>query len=352
MSTRRPRGPTVLCAGYVTLDLVARDIGSGDLWQSIGGTCGNVSAFAVALGARVTILTRVGHDRRGRYLLARLRAADVDVSNVECISNLRTPGVVEFLRTDRFGGHRFSFLCPVCDTRLPKATVVSTRQAKEVSERIEDFDAFFFDRASSATIKIAEVARDAGLLVIFEPTTVPRTDAAERAAAISDIVKVSKQPTNRMGVWRPRPGASTRFIIETLGSLGARLRSRKKDRWGDWRLFPCTPQTRVYDAAGAGDWLTAGLIASLLSKPCAPTEHDVHSAIEYGQRLSALSLWFDGAQGALAALGSSTIRKIASENSPIGIPPDVIGLPPQRNHPKPQKADWCELCLTELSVAS
>ena len=352
MPARRRRDPRVLSAGYVTLDLVARDIGSGDLWQSIGGTCGNVSAFASALGARVTILTRVGHDRRGRYLLASLRAADVDVSDVECISDLRTPGVVEFLRTDELGGHRFAFLCPVCGTKLPKATVVSTRQARAMSERVEEFDAFFFDRASSATIRLAEAARDAGLLVVFEPTTVPRTDAAERAAAISDIVKVSKQPSNRMGAWRPRPGASTRFIIETLGSLGTRLRSRKKDRWGDWRLVPCTPQTRVYDAAGAGDWLTAGLLASLLSQPCTPTEYAVHAAIEYGQRLSGLSLWFDGAQGALTALGSATIKQIASENSPIGVPPDVIGLPPQRNHREPQMAGCCELCLTELSAAS
>ena len=183
MPARRRRDPRVLSAGYVTLDLVARDIGSGDLWQSIGGTCGNVSAFASALGARVTILTRVGHDRRGRYLLASLRAADVDVSDVECISDLRTPGVVEFLRTDEFGGHRFAFLCPVCGTKLPKATVVSTRQARAMSERVEEFDAFFFDRASSATIRLAEAARDAGLLVVFEPTTVPRTDAARAGSS-------------------------------------------------------------------------------------------------------------------------------------------------------------------------
>ena len=61
--------PRLLMAGYVTLDLIVRDLDEQDYWQSAGGTCGNVSVFSSALGADVSLLARVGEDQRGRLLL-------------------------------------------------------------------------------------------------------------------------------------------------------------------------------------------------------------------------------------------------------------------------------------------
>ena len=201
-----------------------------------------------------------------------------------------------------------------------------------------------------ATVRLAEAARDAGLLVIFEPTTVPRTDLAEQAAAISDIVKVSQQPNNVMDAWRPTRGASTQFIVETLGSGGTRFRSRLHHRWCAWRELPCVAQSNVRDTAGAGDWLTAGVITRLLSEPVALTAEAIQSAIEYGQRLSSISLSFDGAQGALTALGAATIRQIASNTSLTAVPPQLPTLPLPRKDKSRRPADYCELCLTEVAA--
>ena len=351
MPIRSRRQLRLLSAGYLTLDLVVRDLGARDYWQSVGGTCGNVAAFASALGADVTILGRVGYDRRGLELLTKLSSAGVDVAHVERISRVCTPGVVEFIRTDMGSTHRFEYRCPVCDTQLPKAAVVSKRQAKIEAERIDEFDAFFFDRAAPGTVHLARAARDAGLLVIFEPTTVPRTDLAERAATTSDIVKVSQQPSNSMGDWRPNRGATTRFIVETLGSGGTRFRARSQHRWRAWRELPCVAQSNVRDTAGAGDWLTAGVITRLLSEPNTLTDDAMQSAIEYGQRLSAISLSFDGAQGALSVLGAATIRQIASSNSPIEIPRQFprLRLPLRESAARP--AGYCELCLTKVAAS-
>lgn len=349
MLPRSRRKAQLLGAGYLTLDLVVRDLNTRDYWQSIGGTCGNVSTFASALGANVTVLARVGRDRRGDLLLSSLEAMGIDVAHIERSARLNSPGVVQLARTDIGRTHRFAFRCPVCEASLPKTSVVSKQQAENEAKRIDEFDAFFFDRATLATVSLAEAARNVGLLVIFEPTTVPRTALANQAAALSDIVKVSQQPNNGMDAWRPTQGASTRFIVETLGSRGVRFRSRFQNRWCTWREMPCVAQSNIRDTAGAGDWLTAGMITCLLSVPSSLTSDDMHSSIEYGQRLSSLSLSFDGAQGALTTLGAQAIRLFANSTLPIEFPPEVATHPLLPRPKTPQAHGYCELCLTEVA---
>ena len=349
MSRRSGQRPQLLTAGYLTLDLIVRDLGARDYWDAAGGTCGNVSVFASALGADVSILARVGEDRRGQRLLGNLTAAGVDTARVERVARLRTPGIVELVRSTREGAHRFAFRCPVCETQLPKAAVVSKQEVEIEVKYIDRFDAFFFDRATSATVRLAEAAREAGLLVMFEPTSIPRTVWAERAAALSDIVKVSGQSGDRMGAWRPTKGASTQFIIETFGGRGARVRGRSPHGWGAWQELPAAAQSCIRDTAGAGDWLTAGLITSLLPHTDAIAIDTMRASIEYGQRLSAISLAFDGPNGALTALGALVIEQVARDTSPIQVP-SPLSRParPQRNR-APRASDYCELCLTETS---
>ena len=342
----------LLAAGYLTLDLIVRDVGTGDYWQAIGGTCGNVTSFTSALGLDVTILARIGEDARGQLLLHSLKAARVGASQVERVPHLSTPAVVELVRGGADGSHRFRFECPRCEARLPKSAVVSMRRAEEAIKSISEFDAFFFDRATSATIRLAEAARDAGLLVVFEPTAVPRTAAAERAAAASDILKVSEQPKDAMGAWRPSRGASTRFIVETLGSRGLRFRARTPHGWRTWKKAPAVEQSQIRDTAGAGDWLTAGLLAALVGESASLDVDIVGAALEYGQRLSAISLRFDGPSGTLAALGAPTIRRIASGGGPIQLPADLSTFAPEQRNQPSAPAGHCDLCLTKAGSGS
>lgn len=347
MSKRSNERPRLLTAGYVTLDIIVRDLGAHDYWHAAGGTCGNVSVFASALGMDVSILARIGEDQRGQRLLGGLTAAGVDTDRIEQLACLCTLGVVELVRGTSEGGHRFTFRCPVCGTQLPKAAVVSKRQADMEVKCINEFDAFFFDRATSATMRLAEAARQAGLLVVFEPTSIPRTAWAERAVALNDIVKISQRPGHRRGTWQPTRNESTQFIVETLGALGTGVRSRSPRGWGAWNELPADLQSHIRDTAGAGDWLTAGLITSLLSQPDTLTIDTVRAAIEYGQRLSAISLAFDGPSGALTALGASIIEQIARSTLPIQVP-SLLGRPaqPPQGSRTPWLAHYCELCLT------
>ena len=42
MSKRSNERPRLLTAGYVTLDIIVRDLRAHDYWHAAGGTCGNV----------------------------------------------------------------------------------------------------------------------------------------------------------------------------------------------------------------------------------------------------------------------------------------------------------------------
>ena len=339
--------PRLLTAGYLTLDLIVRDLDKRHYWQSAGGTCGNVSVFASALGADVSVLARVGEDHRGRLLLDYLNNEGIDTSGVERIEELCTPGIVEHIYGASEGTHRFSYRCPVCETQLPKHAVVSWRRAKVEAKCIDRFDSFFFDRATPATLHLAEAARKAGLLVMFEPPRIPRTDIAKRAAAFSDIIKVSPRKSNRGRVWDLNNDASTRFIIETLGASGVRVKTRTLHGWDEWREFPAIPQSHISDTAGAGDWLTAGLLTSLPCRPGLIGSDTMLASIQYGQKLSAISLAFDGPGGALAALDAPTIKETAKGVSPILFPSETCVREPQiRRNANLQMASHCELCLT------
>ena len=271
----------------------------------------------------------------------------MNVGSVECLPGLSTPGIVELIQCTPEGEHRFTHRCPLCSTQLPKQAVVSKRRADIEAETIDQFDAFFFDRATLATLRLAAAARDAGLLIMFEPPSVPRTAQARHAAALSDIVKVSRRPGNRGREWDLSPGESTRFIIETLGPAGSRFRYSSLQGWSDWREIPSILPARIKDTAGAGDWMTAGLLTSLMQQLNAISPDPMIASIEFGQRLSATSIGFDGPKGALTALGARTIRDVAGGAAPIVFANDNQTYPSPKIDHEEARHSYCRLCLTD-----
>ena len=343
------RRPRLLTAGYVTLDLIVRDLATKDFWHSAGGTCSNVAIFAAALGADVSLLGRVGKDRRGQQVVTDFSKGGVGVADVENVPALSTPAIVEIIERTPKGNHRFTHQCPVCGTQLPKQAVVSKRKADIVAQSIDQFDGFFFDRATPATVRLAAAAREANLLVFFEPQSVPRTAMAKQAAELSDIVKISR-PTNLRGKhWNLNAQASTQFVIETLGASGARFRASSRRGWDEWCEMPAVPPALIRDTAGAGDWMTAGLLISLLPQRDVNNPGLLQTAIKFAQRLSSISIAFNGPQGALTALGASTIEQTANSADPIPIPHCVEAHAKQQASCPDPSFHYCELCLTEHS---
>jgi 5-dehydro-2-deoxygluconokinase len=86
----------LLTIGRVSVDLYADAAGAGftgpqRFEKSIGGTATNVAVAAARLGHRSAVLTKVGADPFGDYVIAKLRSFGVDTRFVGRHDTLRTP---------------------------------------------------------------------------------------------------------------------------------------------------------------------------------------------------------------------------------------------------------------------
>jgi len=89
-------GLELLTVGRVSVDLYADEAGAGfadeqHFAKSIGGTATNVAVAAARLGHRSAVLTKVGDDPFGDYVVAKLKAFGVDTTHVGRHPTLRTP---------------------------------------------------------------------------------------------------------------------------------------------------------------------------------------------------------------------------------------------------------------------
>ena len=91
-----PRDLELLTIGRVSVDLYADAPGAGftdaqRFEKSIGGTATNVAVAAARLGHRTAVLTKVGDDPFGDYVLVKLASFGVDTAFVGRHPTLRTP---------------------------------------------------------------------------------------------------------------------------------------------------------------------------------------------------------------------------------------------------------------------
>lgn len=91
-----PVGLELLTIGRVSVDLYSDAPGAGftdaqRFEKSIGGTATNVAVAAARLGHRSAVLTKVGDDPFGDYVVAKLASFGVDTTYVGRHSTLRTP---------------------------------------------------------------------------------------------------------------------------------------------------------------------------------------------------------------------------------------------------------------------
>lgn len=90
------RGLELLTVGRISVDLYADAAGAGfedeqRFVKSIGGSPTNVAVAAARLGHRAAVLTKVGADPFGDYVVAKLAALGVDTAHVGRNQQLATP---------------------------------------------------------------------------------------------------------------------------------------------------------------------------------------------------------------------------------------------------------------------
>ncbi|HTR52419.1 MAG TPA: PfkB family carbohydrate kinase [Kofleriaceae bacterium] len=317
----------VLCAGYAALDLISYE---ERLTHRAGGTAANVAANLAFLGWKARLAGVLGADAAGRAIVRDLEESEVNVDDVELRSG-GTPLVVHEIRAN---GHRFYFHCPECGRRFPKYRPLDEPTARSLAERLEP-DLFFFDRASKATAILAEELRKKGTIVMFEPSTNGRE--FERCFEAADIFKYSSERASAIAELRSQ--TKPKLEIVTDGKRGVRATFANESI-----LLPAF-QVEVVDAAGAGDWTTAGLVWRLLDHdPEAWSETTVRTALRDAQALAAINCVYPGARAAAEHLTKAEMlavaRKLIADQSPVF----THAQPPRRTR---SRATGCSSCLAD-----
>jgi fructokinase len=318
--------PVCIGTGLVALDVVI----NGDpnsppkLWT--GGSCGNVLTILSYLGWKSYPLARLRDDVAAEELLKDLERWKVRTILISRNDSGSTPIIIEKIGTNRSGiaWHRFEWVCPNCGSWFPRYKPVLARDIGQISMRIPQSQVFYFDRVVRSSIELAKMNKSKGALIVFEPSGINDKKLFYECLDVADIVKFSHERLGHAQELIER--INVPLEIETLGAGGLRYRidgNGKRSR--KWKTMRSYPVVNLKDAAGAGDWCSAGIIHLLGSAGRKGFEKadakDIDAALSFGQALAALNCYYEGARGSMYSTSKrkfkTLIRGIWNGTSPL-----------------------------------
>lgn len=315
-----PRGERldVLAFGEVIVDffpeaqgIPLRDAERFD--RHLGGAPANVAVGLARLGVRAGLMTLVGADVFGDFLIARLEHEGVDTAGVGTHSTARTG--ITFVAVGPHGERSFLFYRhPSADQLITDSEVDPAVIARA---RVFHFGSSTLARepARAATFKALAAARAAGCIISCDPNLRPHlwTDPALAGPLLretlvgTDIVKLSDDELEPVtGTTDVEAGAralrslGVGLAIITLGERGCYY-----DGAAAGVGWVRSPPIEVVDTTGAGDGFVAGLLTSLLpflgaeSRPATLSRSCVNQACTLGNRVAARVISRFGATAAL-----------------------------------------------------
>jgi fructokinase len=303
--------------GFIVLDVIRNSVGgSATEKRFAGGSCGNVLSILAYFGWDANAVGRIGDDHAGRELVADLGKWGVVTKLLKVEAGRGTPIVVQENYLDRRGRprHRFSRACPVCGATLPAYRPLLTTEAASIAAKLPSHSVFYFDRVAPGTLELAQRSRANGALVVFEPSGIKDERLFAECLKSSHVVKYSNDRI--VGIHDVVTKAKVPIEIETLGAKGLRLRVRTNGRAGSWQDLPAFSPPELRDAAGSGDWTTAGLIHGLMTggasvEKLVTNADAVVGAARRGQALAALNCGFEGARGLMYAADAKVVLDLA-----------------------------------------
>jgi fructokinase len=300
--------PTIVGAGLLALDVIVNEMTADDPKHYAGGTCGNVLTILSFLGWEARPVARLKDDVLAEWLLQDLEEWSVDTSFISQSSDGSTPVIIERIReaSDGTPYHSYSLRCPCCGAYLPGYKAIRGQDTDRISESLSTHQVFFFDRVSRGTLNLAKASAENGALVVFEPSGVGDARLFREAWSLSHIVKYSNDRLRDIADIDLNSEIRNDLLleIETLGAAGLRFRSRlpgsSSSRWKTLHVIP-TPTFK--DAAGSGDWCTAGILHKLARggrRGFRRVDEDrLEAALRYGQALATWNCSFESARGGM-----------------------------------------------------
>ena len=329
------RRPSVVCAGYMPLDVVRTS--AGIVARRAGGTAANVAAILAFLGWDAVLAGQIGSDAAGDELVADLRDAGVAVDQIARAENAQTPRLVHDVLPE---GHFYRYRCGDCGARFPRSRPLTIEGARLCARAHPAPSVFFFDRVNPGTLALAHAYAEGGSVVVFEPSVPANVDLLARAAAVAHVIKHSDDRSvgglDDLQV-RPRSG---QIRIVTHGAEGLEVRIGQ----ARGRRYPALA-TLAVDTGGAGDWTTAGFLARAAAS--GRIERDrLEDALRFGQALAAVNCATVGARGLMTMASASArrrARRVLSENG-LTSAPRITAAPTLA-----QPSGLCPSCLMQVA---
>lgn len=301
-----------LSAGLIVLDIILVNGESESPLYQAGGTCCNVSCMLSYMGGSVYVSGRLANDIAGKTVTKDLHQHGVNTSGIY-YDLQETPSIIEKINPYT-ASHSFSLRCPKCSGHLPSYRSITLNQARDIySSYAKNFNIFFFDRVSPGNLLLAEMVRENGGIVFFEPPRMKIDETLFKAIELSHIVKYAsntfgKNLEDGIPCYDKVEGVP-HLEIETLGEHGLRFR-QNRNRWV--QMNPISGQ-KILDTAGAGDWLSAAFIyqifASATGVDALLNEAIIRDYLKTAQEVATFNCQFIGARGAMDYIPFSEMTK-------------------------------------------
>lgn len=294
--------------GLVALDVVVDDDSDELLGEWAGGSTGNLMAILAFLGWDAFPIARLDEGEVSAAIKKDLKRWRVNQEWLSLEPTAEAAIYIERFRHDSEGAvyHRFERFCPECGARLPGYRAVTIAALMGILDEIANCDVLFIDRPSPGAVVAAQHVREAGKLVVFEPSARGEPRQIEALARVADIVKYSSDrltEVEREVIADAKPAVE----IETFGSEGLRFRTSSK-----WHKL-AAPLVDARDTAGAGDWTTAGILHELrgeLSRSALTAER-MRSVLRVAQAFGATSCRYPGARGMMEHVAAKRVLEVA-----------------------------------------
>lgn len=321
------QNPICIGAGLVALDVVINGDPSVPLKLYAGGSCGNVLAILAYLDWDTFPVARLKKDEASKALLTDLKYWNVNTSLISQSSDGSTPIIIERIKKDKNGNsiHTFQFKNPENGDWLPSYKPVLASEVKTLTEKSPIPSVFYFDRINRSSIDLAKYYKKNGAVIFFEPSSIKESKQFEECLNIADIIKFSNDRIRDYTTLYSNQRVP--LEIETLGKEGLRYRFSHLLESKEWKMVPSYKISFVIDAAGSGDWFSAGIISKIAAngtdafKNC--NEGTILKALQFGQALGALNCFFEGARGLMYALNKEQlgafIKKIQRSKTPLTV---------------------------------
>ncbi|MCD8090741.1 MAG: carbohydrate kinase [Clostridiales bacterium] len=280
-----------------------------------GGAPANVAAAAALLGGKSRIITKLGKDPFGDYIVDTLNQAGVDTGSVLRTDEAKT--ALAFVALANDGNRDFSFY------RNPSADMLL--KAEEISEDILKgtgilhFCSVDLIKApvKYAHIKAIELAKSQNAIISFDPNIrLNLWDSPENCVSTirdfikyADILKISDEEleliTGENDIKKAAPSLfsqGVKMIMYTMGGDGAALLTPGKE------IKVKAPKVTAKDTTGAGDCIIGSFLYALsaadVKKETLPTlsEKELHEMLYFANCASALSVTKSGAIASYSTL--------------------------------------------------